>query len=83
MGPHLATAARGSILLVAGGFSYKTFEYTDSTLTINAATGISILQFHTMYSEKYFLIRNEYIVPAEWSYLMHKSSYEQLFLRLE
>ena len=36
-------ARLGSTLLIAGGFSYNTFEYTDSTLTINAATGISIL----------------------------------------
>ena len=36
-------ARLGSTLLIAGGFSYLTFEYTDSTLTINAATGISIL----------------------------------------
>merc|ERR550519_1789966 len=34
-------ARLGSILLVAGGFSYQTFEYTDSALTINVATGIS------------------------------------------
>ena len=32
-------ARLGSILLVAGGFSYKTSEYTDSTLTIDAVTG--------------------------------------------
>ena len=44
-------ARLGSILVVAGGFSYESFQYTDSTLTINAATGFSILQFCTMYSE--------------------------------
>ena len=49
-------ARLGSILLVAGGFSYETFQYTDSALTINAATGISILQLCTMYSENIILI---------------------------
>ena len=33
-------ARLGAIIIVAGGFSYQTFEYTDSALTINAATGI-------------------------------------------
>ena len=44
-------ARLGSNLVVAGGFSFKTFQYTDSTLTINAVTGISILRLFTMYSE--------------------------------
>ena len=44
-------ARLGSILVVAGGFSFRTFQYTDSTLTINADTGISIQQLCTMYSE--------------------------------
>ena len=49
-------ARLGSILLVAGGFSFTTFEYTASTLTINSATGFSILQLCTMYSENIILI---------------------------
>ena len=34
-------ARLGSLLLVAGGFSYKTSEYTDSALTIDAVTGMA------------------------------------------
>ena len=51
-------ARLGSILVVAGGFSFRTFQYTDSTLTINADTGISILQLCTMYSENSILTQN-------------------------
>ena len=67
-------ARLGSILVVAGGFSFTTFEYTASTLTINAATGISILQLYTMYSENTILVRKEYTVLAEWCYTINKSS---------
>ena len=56
--PNLAEGRRGhscarlgSILVVAGGFSFTTFQYTDSTLTINSVTGISIFKLYTMYSE--------------------------------
>ena len=51
-------ARLGSILVVTGGFSFRTFQYTDSTLTINADTGISILQLCTMYSENSILTQN-------------------------
>ena len=66
-------ARLGSILVVAGGFSFTTFQFTDSTLTIDAETGISMLKLYTMYSEN-FLIRQEYIVLAEWCNTMHKAS---------
>ena len=67
-------ARLGSILLVAGGFSFTTFQYTDTTLIINAATGISILQLYTLYSENTILVRKEYTVLAEWCDTIHKSS---------